>query len=141
MTRVDFYISQETRDQARDTLACRIAEKAYKLGHKVYIHTGSENAAKELDDLLWKYRDGSFVPHGRLPLDRDDASPVVIGHGEDPGIWTDVLINLADEVPGFFSRFERVAELVTEDPDSKPLARARFKYYRDRGYELQTHNL
>lgn len=141
MTRVDFYLSQEAKDQVRYTLACRIAEKAYKLGHKVYIHTGSEEAAQALDDLLWKFRDGSFVPHGRLPMDQDDPSPVAIGNGQDPGSWTDVLINLADEVPGFFSRFERVAELVTEDPASKPMARARYKYYRDRGYELQTHNL
>ena len=71
-----------------------------------------------------KLRDGSFVPHARLPMDQADISPVVIGNGQDPGSWTDVMINVADEVPGFFSRFERVAELVTEDPDCKPMARA-----------------
>ncbi len=52
-----------------------------------------------------------------------------------------MLINLADEVPDFFSRFERVAELIDRDPAVRTAGRNRFRLYRDRGYTLNTHNI
>jgi DNA polymerase-3 subunit chi len=51
------------------------------------------------------------------------------------------MINLAAEVPAFFSRFERVLEVVDGDASRRAQSRSRFKFYRDRGYELATHNL
>ena len=53
----------------------------------------------------------------------------------------DVLLNLTDEVPLFFSQFDRVAEFVDADENSRSLARSRFKFYKDRGYDLTTHEL
>lgn len=141
MTRIDFYLSSETSPDAGQRLACRLVEKAYKMGHKVYIHTESEDQAQQMDDLLWTFRDGSFVPHGRHPKQTGNHSPVLIGHDSDPQGDTDVLINLTREVPPFFSRFERVAEVVDSAPVNRTQARERYRFYRDRGYELQTHEL
>ena len=53
----------------------------------------------------------------------------------------DVLINLTPAVPLFFSRFARVAEIVGQDEDSKLSARERFRFYRDRGYALESHTI
>ena len=53
----------------------------------------------------------------------------------------EVLINLADEVPDFFSRYARVAEIVDADAIRREKGRERFRFYRDRGYQLQTHQL
>jgi DNA polymerase-3 subunit chi len=141
MTRIDFYISKDKHPGARQKLACKLIEKAYKLGHHIYVHTDSDQKASELDELLWTFRDGSFVPHHKLPATEDQNSPVLIGHANEPGGEHDVLINLADEVPNFFSRFERVAELVDDNPENKTRGRDRFRFYRDRGYELKTHEL
>ena len=141
MTRVDFYVMPALEETARLQLACRIAEKAYQLAHRVYIHTDDPQQAAQLDDMLWTFRQGSFIPHC---LDTDEqlqSAPVVIGHQSLPAIEPQVLINLANEVPDYFSRFERVAEIVAGTEETRQAARNRFKFYRERGYPLETHEL
>ena len=140
MTRIDFYILQSGSPGAGNAVACRLTEKAYQLGHKVYIHTADADQTEALDELLWTFRAGSFVPHRRCDAG-DDFAPVLIGHGEAPEIRPDVLINLSGEVPLFFSRFERVAEVVEGEEPQRAGARERFRFYRERGYELATHEL
>ena len=140
MTLIDFYIMSDQKPDARQRLACKIAEKAYKKGHKIYIHTESEQQSNSMDKLLWTFRGGSFIPHSITNKDKTGA-PVLIGHDSEPECIPDVLINLSHEVPGFFSRFERVAEVITEDAEQKKKGRERYKFYRDRGYELRNHNL
>ncbi len=132
MTRIDFYVASE--DAPR--VACRVAEKAWKLGHKVYVHTKDPTDAQKLDELMWTFRDVAFVPHS---LSED--APVRIGHSAPPEGFDSLLVNLADEVPAFFSKFERVAEVVSGDESAKAQARERFRFYRDRGYELETHQV
>jgi len=126
-------------------LACRIAEKAYRQQNRVYIHTNDEQQARQLDELLWAYRDASFVPHflATDPVADPHAAQtaVIIGCSEMPEMAPDVLINLANEVPNFFTRFERIAEIVSGPESSRSLARSHFKFYRERGYALETHEL
>lgn len=141
MTRIDFYISPQKEPAALQLLACKLTEKAYKLGHRVYLHVATTEQAQHLDDLLWTFRDGSFIPHEKIGTESTKPAPVLIGHDQEIAHEADILINLAAEIPDFFSRFERVAELVNDDPEQKELARQRYKFYRDRGYELKTHNL
>jgi len=64
MTQVDFYILSDETGTARALLACRLTEKAWKQGHRVYINTASPQQLADLDDLLWTFRAGSFIPHG-----------------------------------------------------------------------------
>jgi DNA polymerase-3 subunit chi len=71
----------------------------------------------------------------------DPLPPVVLGSEPPPTNFEDVLITLAAEVPECFSRFQRVAEVVGADLEEKAGARERFRFYRDRGYPPQTHNL
>ena len=52
-----------------------------------------------------------------------------------------MLINLGAEIPRVFGRFERVAELVDQRPELLSQSRERFRFYRERGYELKTHQL
>lgn len=139
MTRVDFYLLPVAEPHGRLSFACRLAEKAYISGHRVYVHSPSQAAAREFDDLLWGFRDTSFVPHG-LAGDAP-AAPVEIGFGADPGDHHDMLINLSDEIPRFFSRFERMAEIVLNDPQCRRTSRERWSFYRDRGYQLQHHDI
>lgn len=144
MTRVDFYILDKPGRDGELTLACRLAEKAVQQNLEVLVNAESEADGARLDELLWTFSQGSFLPHRRL-ADRsraDQGEPVLIGCGDEPadGPW-DLLINLARTVPGFFSRFQRVAELVGAEEENKAAGRERFRYYRDRGYELRTHHV
>lgn len=139
MTRVDFYILE---DNQRDQFVCRLAEKIYSQGKTVYIHTEGDEKSREIDQLLWSFRDGSFVPHhSDCDPGEHQTSPVEIGSGELGEHHNEVLINLTTEVPLIFSRFERVAEIIPEGDPDRTSGRERFRFYRDRGYPLQSHNI
>lgn len=139
MTRVSFYVLSNARPDGRLWLACKVAEKAYKQGKRIYLFCADPDIAARLDDLLWTFRQGSFVPHERA--EENSGAPVVIGDAPPPAETADVLINLDGEVPNFFSRFERVAEIVGAEPQERSEARNRYQFYRDRGYALETHNV
>jgi DNA polymerase-3 subunit chi len=144
VTQVDFYISDSETADARLKLACRIVDKATQLDHHVFIHATSEDEARQLDELLWTFSQGSFIPHRivRAGLTEPPLEPVLIGINQPPapGRW-DVLVNLAPEVPEFFSRYERVAEIVDADALRREQSRERYRFYRDRGYKLSTHQV
>lgn len=142
MARVDFYILSTAGAQQRQSFACRLAEKAYRLDNSVHIHVASPADAERIDELLWTFRDGSFVPHDLVTsITPDRKSPVAIGSDDTNVSPRDLLINLCDEVPPFAGSFARVAELVSSDDDCKRLSRKRFAEYRDNGHTLETHNV
>ena len=141
MTKVDFYLLPEQASQSRELLACRLAEKAFHKQHHIYIHAASLDQATRLDDLLWTFNQGSFLPHDLVTPDKPATTVITIGYQDAPAIKYDVMINLSEAIPPFFSRFTRVAEVVDPAPDSRKEARERYRFYRDRGYALDTHEL
>ena len=141
MTEVKFYILPDSAAHGRERLACRLAEKAYNLGRKVYIHTGSASETAYLDELLWTFREGSFLPHAVKGEAGDEPPPIQLGHdGEGDGSG-DVLINLAADVPLFFSNYARVTELVNQEQQHLARSREHYRFYQERGYELESHKL
>lgn len=141
MTRVDFYILEDGAADDRFRLACRIAEKAWQSGRRVLIHTASADDARHVDGLLWTFRDRSFVPHGLLGEADPAVTGVLIGHGPEAGDEHDILINLSDGIPPFFSGFERVIEPVEPNEDARASSRERYRFYRDRGYPLNNQRI
>jgi DNA polymerase-3 subunit chi len=144
VTEIDFYILESDSDDARLKAACRIAEKAVQQSLHVFVHSASEKEANRIDELLWTFSQGSFVPH-RVANGPDPADPqetVLIGFAAQPVVqhW-DLMINLASDVPEFFSRYQRVAELVDAEAQRREEGRRRYRFYRDRGYELRTHRI
>jgi len=119
--------------------ACRLADKVCAMGHRVFVQAPSDGAARELDEIMWTYHDKSFLPHCLAGEDPD--AMVHIGHGAEPAEGFHLLINLGTEVPGFFSRFERVAEVVDGNETHKAQGRERFRFYKDRGYPLKTNSI
>ncbi|MBI3546129.1 MAG: DNA polymerase III subunit chi [Gammaproteobacteria bacterium] len=141
MTRVDFYLLENAADGGQDAAVCKLTHKAFHLGHRIYILTSDLSHAQRLDRLLWTFSAGSFIPHGLTSELMETPLPVLIGPEQPPPTFDDVLINLAPQVPECFSRFQRVAEVIGGAETEKTQARDRFRFYRDRGYELQTHKL
>lgn len=139
MTRIDFYVLPSDQLREADRFACRLAEKAYRSGLRVLLAVDDQERADQLDQLLWTFREDSFVPHA--PQGDGQGAAVEINCGEDPGLHHGLLINLCSEVPGWFSRFERLAEIVVQQPDSLARSRSRFSHFRDRGYPLQSHKI
>lgn len=136
MTRVNFYILPHSDALQRKIFACRLVEKAYHLGHNIYLHTDSTDEADHLDQLLWTFSGESFLPHSV-----ETSNQIQIGHAGDPGDHHDVLINLSLDVPEFFSRFNKVSEIVCQQDVFLTASRNNWKFYQDRGYPLQSHKI
>ncbi len=137
MTRIDFYFNAPDKaDVAR-----RLVAKAYAAGLNTLIYTADPALAGALDTTLWTAQQRSFLPHVRCghPLAR--RTPVLIGAEPGELNTSDLIINLADECPSCFGRFERLIEIVAEDDPDRQRARERFRFYKERGYPLETHDL
>lgn len=132
MTRIDFYTGSE--DKLRT--ACQLSHKAMQNGMRVLLHVPDVDTANRLDNLLWHYPPTAFMPHCHSNEAEAGNMPVVIGCDENFP-HSELLISLHDECPTFFSRFERVIEIVGHDAEDAARGRDRFKFYRDRGYELK----
>ena len=139
MSQVDFYILPSPALSARLVFACKLCEKAWRLGHQVYLNCSDSTQRDELDELLWRFKGEAFVPHSNA--EDDPEATVVLGLGDTPGSHQDLLINLDLKVPGFAGRFARIAEIVVEDPAIRQATRESFRFYREQGYALQDHRL
>lgn len=139
MTRVGFYVVQAAAAGQRLEVAARLADKAYIQGHNIYINATDKPQAQALNELLWSFRPASFMPHALAG--EEQSEQIAIGWGQDPGKHSDLLINLQLEIPSFFSRFARVAEVVTQDEDSLAALRKSWLFYKERGYHLEKHDL
>lgn len=138
MTRIDFYILQDVEVDAMHRFACALASKAIEAGSQVVIHTADEATALAIDELLWVYPDRRFIPHGLQNTPAAKRAPVQLCWDE-PESYDGVLVNLTTEVPEFFGRFDRVAEIVVGQ--NRSTGRGRYKFYRDRGFPLYSHDL
>lgn len=139
MTKVDFYILPSADPAARLDFACKLTDKAWRMGHRIYLHCSDAAQRDELDARLWRFKGETFVPHG--PAESEPEGLIVLGLGQDPGEHNDLLVNLDLKVPAFASRFARIAEVVVEDPTIRQAARESFRFYHEQGYPLQDHRL
>jgi DNA polymerase-3 subunit chi len=141
VTRVDFYSLAEGSAGDRFLLACRLVERIYAAGHRIYIQVPDREQARNLDRLLWTFRQQSFIPHGVTDEVDPELTPVLLGVDTDPGDEDQILINLGLEVPDYFGRFDRLCEPIDRDPTVLAAGRERYKYYKDRGYALHHHEI
>ena len=139
MPQVDFYIVNDVAGDAWLRCACRLVEKAYTLGLRIHIHTGDEATSAQIDDLLWTFRDRSFIPHQRSCA-ADELCAVTLNHDTLPE-HREVLVNLSPSVPEFYKEFERIVEVVGSEAVLKRQGRERFRAYKDMGEEPQHHEI
>jgi DNA polymerase-3 subunit chi len=133
VTKVDFYTGSE--DKLRT--ACQLSHKAMQNGVRVVLSAPDASTTEALDKLLWQYPATAFIPHSRSDAAESEEMPVVLNSGSERFPHHDLLISLHNECVPFFSRFERVIEIVGTDADDSKLGRERYKFYKDRGYELR----
>ena len=141
MPRVDFYVLESSEARARLVFACRLAEKAFLLEQRVSLLTDSEADARTLDDLMWTFRDRSFVPHELQAAGREPETPVVIACGTQAAAHRDLLINLGSTVPPGYAGYSRIAEIIDADGERRRAGRERYRYYVDQGVKPQSHNI
>ena len=135
MTTIDFY----TRVEDRLSVAARLVAKAAAAHGSARVLTPDAATTDALDRLLWISPATGFLPHCRLDSPLAAQTPVWIDHRLEHTGPAAVLVNLHHEPPPFFSRFERLAEIV--GIDDAAAGRERYRFYRERGYELRAHDL
>ena len=139
--RIDFYLLSDTDPKTIWHTACRLLEKAYHLGHRVFVHCENQSDAEFLDELLWTYKEESFVPHNLQGEGPEPPPPIQIGWEKEPRGFNTILLNLGKSVPPYFARFNRIMEIVANDEGAKEISRNHYKEYRTHGCELHTHPL
>lgn len=140
MTRISFYVGKSNSLQARLKLACKLIEKAQMQALNTYIHTDTPTTSHLLDELIWTYSDLSFIPHSVAP-ELDEGVRIQLGHDYEPMEQCDFLINLSNEVPDFFPRYARMAEILDQEDAVLLAGRKRYKFYKERGYNMDYHQL
>jgi DNA polymerase-3 subunit chi len=137
MTRIDFHYN------APDKLVytCRLARKAHAAGSQIVIFGRDRQLLEDLDMQLWTFAPLEFLPHCHIGDVLAAATPILLASGPGDLPHHDVLVNLDSQQPEFFSRFERVIEVVTGDDEDRQAARARWKFYHERGYALTSYDI
>jgi DNA polymerase-3 subunit chi len=137
LTTIDFY----THVDDRLAVAAKLVVKAWMQHGNVRVLTPDPEATATLDRMLWLQPQTSFVPHCRLGSPLASETPIIVDDRIEHEGPAGVLVNLHPSPPSFFSRFERLAEIVGTDEASVAAGRERYRFYRERGYELRAHNL
>ena len=120
---------------------CQLVAKAYERKLKVLVFTPDAQTSSKLDAMLWTASAIGFVPHTQAGNAIAEETPVIIDHQGETLNHDDVLINLRAEWPPFFSRFQRLIEVVSLEENDRLAARDRYTFYRDRGYPIKSHKL
>ena len=137
MTTIDFY----THCASRYEIAATLVAKAWAQHGSVRVLTPDPVATDEFDRFLWSWPALGFVPHCRLGSALAAETPVLVDHVPSHDGPAAVLVNLHPSPPPFFSRFERLLEVIGLDDDETAAGRERWKFYKTRGYEVRSHNL
>jgi len=137
MTQIDFY----THVSDRLRTACVLSAKAVARGLRVTVFCTDPDTTQRLDRMLWTTPAIGFIPHCAPDDPLAPITPVILDHVGENLHNDGVLMNLRPEWPPFFSRFHRLVEIVGVDETDRAQARERFRFYRDRGYEIRTHDL
>ncbi|HTT04265.1 MAG TPA: DNA polymerase III subunit chi [Steroidobacteraceae bacterium] len=143
--RVDFYVLDTAEPRARLLLACRLVEKAYLAGQRVFVWLEDAAALAAFDELLWTFSDRSFVPHegaGAQEVPPWGQCPVLLGCQSAPAPGYDLLLNLGGEAPAAsLEQAPRIIEILDTEPARRQAARERYRRYRERGVNPQTHHI
>ena len=137
MTQIVFYHGATDRIAA----AAALIAKACAQKKPLLVYAPDPQVAGALDRALWVGNPIGFVPHVRADSPLAAETPVIIADKLDQLPQDERLLNLSGEVPPGFSRFTSLIEVVSEEPEVRQPARERFKFYKDRGYEIQTLDL
>jgi DNA polymerase III subunit chi len=142
MPEISFYVLTTESSQERNLFACKLIEKACRSGVFAYVLTDSPEQSQQLDDLLWTFRAGSFVPHqvysGELPA---VDNIVLVGSTNPPTHWRKTVINLSTQCPPDFQQAERILEILDNSEETKAWGRQRYKQYQQAGIEIATHKM
>jgi DNA polymerase-3 subunit chi len=137
MTRISFLHGAPDRIQS----AAQWLQQAWARREEVLVYAPDTEAATRLDRVLWTQPQLAFVPHCFADAPLAGETPILLTDNLDNPHQERCLLNLSNELPPSFSRFEHLVEIVSTDDADRLPARERFKFYRDRGYAIESRDI
>ncbi|MDO8959856.1 MAG: DNA polymerase III subunit chi [Rhodocyclaceae bacterium] len=137
MTRISFLHGAADRIQA----AAQWLQQAWADRRAVLVFVPDAEQAERLDRLLWTQPALSFLPHCRIDSPLAGETPILLADTLDGALQENCLLNLGNTLPATFSRFEHLVEIVSIDDADRLPARERFKFYRERGYAVDSRDI
>lgn len=137
MTEITFLHGARDRIHA---IAAWLAQACNK-DQRILVYAPSGDHGEQLDRLLWTSPATSFTPHCRDNEKLAVETPIVLASNLDHPLHDHCLLNLSDEIPPGFSRFQHLIEIVSTDDGVRLPGRERFRFYRERGYPLETRDI
>jgi DNA polymerase-3 subunit chi len=138
--RIDFYKLNGQSRTSVNRFCCQLADKVVKMGNPVFVRTKDEAETRLMDDIMWTFSDSSFLPHTIIGETDERDTPVIIGH-HDPTTARYLLINLSDELPEDPQKYQRIAEIINDTPQTLQKGRARYASYKNQAYPLHYHEI
>ncbi|HIF53652.1 MAG: DNA polymerase III subunit chi [Methylococcales bacterium] len=142
MPEISFYILPGVSLQDRHLFACRLIERAYRDQQFCYVYTDNHQQSLQLDNHLWTFKPGSFIPHQIL----EEKPPafeqsILIGTRSAPDKWQNIIVNLSSHFPENISQVDRILEILDNNEEIKQAGRVRYKQYQQAGLNISTHTL
>jgi DNA polymerase IIIc chi subunit len=102
-------------------------------GHRVVVWVADEGRRSILDDYLWTFEQGSFIPHAIWgPALGEVPDPVVLlGEEANPNGGTDLVVADDAPPPAWAAGFDRVHDVLTADADGQERERFWQSWQRD----------
>jgi len=132
VTQIDCYHDQPDRL----TQAVRLATLAWQRRKPITFFIPDPARAEAFDKALWSSDPLSFIPHCHSNSAEADRTLIIITDNLDAVSQDELLVNLGDDVPPGFARYQRLFEIVSRHDTDKATARERMAFYKDRGYPI-----
>jgi len=148
LLRVDFAFDAHDRvNQAVSTTLRQIGR-----GTPIFVLCDDETRQQRYSRELWTQQaDTEFMVHEQLAKDATDGLkvylldtarwPLVANKLAEPSHRASWLLNLNDTPPPDLAVFERILEIVSQDPQEREQARERWRFYQDHGADVRAHRL
>ena len=141
MSRIDFYLITEPEWIDKLRLTCRLLEKAYEQNRQVFVCVETSAQASQLNDLLWTFKDISFIPHRLIGEPCTITPPIQIGYEATLPDHRDIFISLCDKFLEIASQFDRVIEIISPDPASERKKLDHTHFFKAKGFTINSYDL
>ncbi|MGH8558297.1 MAG: DNA polymerase III subunit chi [Methylococcales bacterium] len=138
---VDFYILDSVDPHNRLLIACRLCEKAWHGGYRILILSETREQQETVDNLLWTFRPGSFVPHAIENNRAHSCTPVILSDSLNTESDINLLINLKSSAIDSPESIERIIEIIDQEEQVRLDGRQRYRYYQKIGKILRSHRI
>ena len=132
--KVDFYVYELSDYQFYQRLVCNLVEEAYNQENNILLLCENEESCETLDELLWTFKDVSFIPHEKKLNNKILTQHINLTKKKHSLI----LMNLTYSFPDFLETHDRVIEMSGYDEESRQKARLNFKRYKTMNFEINS---